>query len=317
MVNYYNQAEAGSQDRADALRAIWGKGGVPVIGSGKARAGVQDFRGVRSAMTSRGIDTGMVPGTPEAEAHVAALAKHENQSGIYGSPTAPYARLAPLRANSGDGLFSRGRVTRNLSKEDQKLERAIKLQRAQNEGQIGAARQYVEGQIIDRQASREERAAGRAAEAQAENERMTMAEAAAEQARQQAVDYASRADEIVDMGYGRMGWQSYDKNGVPQKKEFSETDQRDYDLARSLAPQVRNTINRDTFAAVAASKKTNAPQMFAYDRQENKIVVIPVAKQNDTYTGPDDKKYGRYLDVNKNRMLRLLMSEYEQRLPTT
>lgn len=98
----YNQAEAGGQGRADALNEIWDRGGVPVIGGGTQRAPVQDFGGVDGVMDStarmRGIDTGMKVGSPEAEAHGAALARHQG-SGIYGGVD----RMAHLQRNAAVG----------------------------------------------------------------------------------------------------------------------------------------------------------------------------------------------------------------------
>lgn len=98
----YNQAEAGGQDRADVLNEIWDRGGVPVIGNGTKSAQRQDFRGVDGVMDStarmRGIDTGMKVGSPDAEAHGAALAQHQG-GGIYGGGD----RIAHLQRNAATG----------------------------------------------------------------------------------------------------------------------------------------------------------------------------------------------------------------------
>lgn len=98
----YNQAEAGGQGRADALNEIWDRGGVPVIGSGQQRAQRQDFRGVDGVMDStarmRGIDTGMKVGSPDAEAHGAALERHQGGD-IYGGGD----RMAHLQRNAAVG----------------------------------------------------------------------------------------------------------------------------------------------------------------------------------------------------------------------
>ena len=283
MVNYYNQAEAGSQDRADALRVIWGKGGVPVIGSGKERAGVQNFRGVGTGLAARGIDTGMAPGSPEAEAHAAALAAHKNQSGIYGSPEAPYARLAPLRTNRGDGLFSRGRVTRNLSKEDQKLERAIKLQQAQNEGQVGAASQYAKAAETDRAASREDRNA-RIAEENIARQQQREDEAAL--ARQ--IAEADAAAPVRQVGKDGLPYSVWTENGRV-KRELAIPKE---DVA--LYQQANNNVFTKRFS------RAFPPQMILQWAQ-NPAGAEPVIDQKTgapALTSPDnivkDKKTGNY-----------------------
>lgn len=94
----YNEAQPRSQKRAGVLNEIWDRGGVPVIGGGTQRAPVQDFGGVNGVMDSmakmRGVDTGMKVGSPEAEAHGLALAKHRGGD-VYGGGD----RAAHLRRN--------------------------------------------------------------------------------------------------------------------------------------------------------------------------------------------------------------------------
>lgn len=150
----FNDAPARSAERADILREIWERGGSPIIGRGAERAPVQDFGGVDHS--PRGIDTGMRVGSPEALAHAERLAQHQNQSGIYGSPTAPYARLAPTRGSrGGGGLFTGDRVIRRPSREDRAHQQALELARIPAEAQAETARANLEAAREDRAADRD------------------------------------------------------------------------------------------------------------------------------------------------------------------
>lgn len=79
----YNEAAPRSVERADTLNSIWQRGGVPVIGGGKERAAVQDFGGADRSV--RGIDTGILAGSPEAEARQARM-DASGRGDVYGRP---------------------------------------------------------------------------------------------------------------------------------------------------------------------------------------------------------------------------------------
>ena len=140
LVDFYNRSAARSGDRAAALNVIWDKGGVPVIGGGKARVPVQDFGGVDTS--PRVIDTGIRPGAYTDEDHAAALAAHRSGDIVGGGPLAPFARLAPTRTrgSGGGGLFTSDRVRRQPSKADRALASAVALENAKNGGAVEAAR---------------------------------------------------------------------------------------------------------------------------------------------------------------------------------
>mgnify|MGYP003590832000 CR=1 FL=1 len=169
----YNETRPGSAARADVLEEIWDRGGVPVIGkAGGARTAREDFGGVLRGV--RGIDTRIRLGTPEAEAHAAALEAAGGAGGIYGSPTGAYRRLAPTRTRGGGSggglaLFTGDRVKRPESKSERALRGQLALEVAKNAGQVEAARINAEGGAREAEiaAGAEKYKADRAAEAQA------------------------------------------------------------------------------------------------------------------------------------------------------
>ena len=140
LAGFYNRAEPRSADRAAVLKVTWGKGGVPVIGGGAARAPLRDFGGID--LSPRGIDTGIRPGTYTNDDHAAALAAHRSGDVYGGGPLEPFARLAPTRTrgSGGGGLFTGDRVRRNPSKEERALAISVALENAKNGGTIEAAR---------------------------------------------------------------------------------------------------------------------------------------------------------------------------------
>lgn len=106
------------QERAAVLREIWKMGGVPVIGYGNKRARAVDFMG-QNVMQTRGIDTGIRPGSPEAEAHAAALAAHQSGD-VYGGGD----RQAHLQRNAAaarQGLLNTAAEKRALETEAAKV----------------------------------------------------------------------------------------------------------------------------------------------------------------------------------------------------
>jgi len=160
----YNNAPARSEERSDALRGIWANDGVPVIGSGNARAARQDFGDVNQS--PRGIDTGIRSGSPEAEAHGAALASHRGID-IYGTGdrTAHLARNRDA-ADRGVGSFTKDRIRRTPTKADRAQAASLATEHsraatATNIAQIGAA---ADRYGADRQFSAEQYKADRQAE---------------------------------------------------------------------------------------------------------------------------------------------------------
>ena len=151
----YNTADS-SKERAAALGEIWKKGGVPVIGYGNKRARAVDFMG-QNVMQTRGIDTGIRPGTPEAEAHAAALAAHQSGD-VYGGGD----RQAHLQRNAAaarQGLLNTAAEKRALETEAAK----VALEQAKKGGGLTAPQTGLSPELqmekykTDRQAETEEK----------------------------------------------------------------------------------------------------------------------------------------------------------------
>ncbi|MBP7431838.1 MAG: hypothetical protein KBC05_20575, partial [Candidatus Hydrogenedentes bacterium] len=100
----YNEAAPRSVERADTLNSIWQRGGVPVIGGGKERAAVQDFGGADRSV--RGIDTGILAGSPEAEARQARM-DASGRGDVYGRPAGLGLQQNHLDQMHGNNLQSR------------------------------------------------------------------------------------------------------------------------------------------------------------------------------------------------------------------
>ncbi len=258
LADFYNQADPRSTDRASSLKVIWGKGGIPVIGSGPARAPVQDFGGVDNG--PRGIDTGIRAGSPDAVEHQASMDQRPGGTGIYGGgPLAPYARLNPTRTSEsgagGIGMFTADRKTRQPSKEERALASALALENAKGAG-LAAAMQSKAGQ----EQQKAEIAAGAErykADRQATMEEAKMIAEAKKQAAEAMRGITRGADNIF---YG------------PDGKPLSDDDQRAWS-GRALALESLNVPQ--VIGRVKQWKNDPANWVPMVDRTTGKIDVLP------------------------------------------
>jgi hypothetical protein len=163
----YNEADPRSAERAGALEEIWDRGGVPVIGGGIGpRAPLETGETVARKLRG-GLEIG--PGT------AAYLGSRTNApagvgGGGIGMDPRDLARTVQTDANgrrtngAGIGMFTRDRVTRQPSREDRELDRAIKLEQAKNAGAVEAAGLNAQAAREDRAADREWRASEKQAD---------------------------------------------------------------------------------------------------------------------------------------------------------
>ena len=129
----YNSVLPRSEDRAQALRGIWDRGGVPVIGGGAQRAAREDFGGVD--MSPRGIDTGRRPGREPSGGGLPTTGGGD----IYGGGGRRTALAAQDRLRGIPGL-TKDRTTRNPSREERTQAAGLAMERAKGESTIEAAR---------------------------------------------------------------------------------------------------------------------------------------------------------------------------------
>lgn len=248
----YNEAQPRSQERADVLNEIWDRGGVPVIGGGTQRAPVQDFGGVNGVMDSmakvRGVDTGMKVGSPEAEAHGLALAKHRGGD-VYGGGD----RAAHLRRNretASQGLLNTWGDERAMQKEAAQ----VALDQARKGGGLNltpdqALKQY---EVDQRTAVDREKIAAADRRAQEARDAEANAKAAAEAAR------GIREVNGVFIG--------------PDDKPLAEPEQKMWSARKTALTSVAEP---QTVAAIKEMQKNPDAYAVRIDRTTGKVAVGP------------------------------------------
>ena len=248
----YNEAQPRSQERAGVLNEIWDRGGVPVIGGGTQRAPVQDFGGVDGVMDSmakmRGVDTGMKVGSPEAEAHGLALAKHRGGD-VYGGGD----RAAHLRRNretASQGLLNTAAEERSMQKEAAQ----VALDQARKGGGLNltpdqALKQY---EVDQRTAVDREKIAAEDRRAQETRDAEANAKAAAEAAR------GIREVNGVFIG--------------PDGKPLGEEEQKMWSARKTALTSVAEP---QTMAAMREMAKNPGQWQAMIDRSNGKLAILP------------------------------------------
>lgn len=312
-MNEYNQGRT-PEARASALRGIWSAGGVPVIGRGGiagyekrnekgeiipfVRAQVQDGRGVSGVFGTRGVDTGIVPGSEEAQARDVAMAARGSSSGVYGSPTVPYARLPPLRMSPTREKAMRGGVFNTVmpvkqppqSIEDVKFRQEMALQGLKNEGELATARAQQEALTQREQAAAQQKMTEAQQKEFAEAERIKTVKAGD----------ATTPSYVI--GDGGVGYHVSIEKGEQVRRPFTPEETSAYKKSKSVTDLLSRKLESDNKSAVewvyysrTGKNREGKPAVPALINGGRELALVPI---ENIYDYEDVDKEGNPIYTN-------------------
>jgi hypothetical protein len=285
----YNTPGATTEERADVLSQIWERGGRPVIGRFRKNADgtmpsdapVQDFRGAGGVLTPRGIDTGIVAGSKEAEEHQArmdrdgsgdiygggdrAAALASNRSGIFNRTTVDQERMARQRPQEKAGIgltFEQSLATRKQEADERAAARTDETTRDKQEADERAAARTDET-TRDKQEA-DERAAARTDETTRDKQEQELAVKREELDANKAINAAK--SEAKGIKFDGKAW--VDRDGKP----LADDDQKVWTGRRLIVESTQTPEAQQAIAAWKADKKNNTVRI---DRTTGKVVVLP------------------------------------------